>query len=93
MTTTETHRTRRRGDRADDADYDSEAERQAAGALAHRFDELGVETSMAECHELARRLERQGVADLYLTALDTSVAAKRNRIQRREMRRLQGQSA
>jgi len=90
MTTTETARTRHRGDRGhrgDDDDYGNAAERAAAGALAHRFAELGDAITMAEAHELAARIERQGIADLYMLAIDQSVAIKQNRQKCREMRR------
>ena len=87
ITTEATHRTRHRGDRADVGDHDNAAERTAAGALAHRFAELGVEMTMAEAHELLARIERQGVADLYWQALNQSVGARRARETRREARR------
>jgi hypothetical protein len=87
MTTTTTHRTRHRGDRTDDGDVGNEAERAAAGALAHRFAELGEVVTMAECHETLARIERQGIADLYLDALNMSVGIKQNRQKRRELRR------
>ena len=85
MAVVTTHRTRTRGDRADDGD--NAAERQAAGALWAQFAELGVEITMAEAHELLARIERQGIGDLFRNALYQSVGARRGRESRRLARR------
>lgn len=93
MTTTpERHRTRVRGDHnaTDDGDHDA-AERYAAGALLHRWCELGVEMTITEAHEVIARIQRQHCTEMYWTALNSAVAAKRARETRRQARRLWAQ--
>jgi hypothetical protein len=59
----------------------------AAAELCAALAELGERLSYSDAEELLRRLERQRVADLYLTAIGQSVAIRRNREKRKELRR------
>jgi len=81
VTTATTHRTRtrHRDDRDDRADDGNAAERAAAGALVAMFAELGSPMSMAEGHELYRRIQRQGIADLFWVAINHAVNVRGRR--------------
>jgi hypothetical protein len=64
-----------------------------AAHVARAWEELGESVTLAAADELLRGLERDSTRDLYALALHQSVAVKRNRQRRREMRQLQRQSA
>ena len=85
MTTETTHR----GDRAGASPRIDPA----AVALAEQFAELGEPVSLRAAAELAERIERQGIADLYRMALNQSVSVRRARETRRLARRLRAQDA
>lgn len=61
----------------------------AAAELAAALAELGESCSADDVDELARRLERDKISDLYVAAIRQSVAIKRRRLERREARQLQ----